>query len=66
MKFVLMLSLVLSSILFALMKDKIYEFSQFGCLDFLVFSFYKIRISDKHMLPFALSKWSQCSCAIIR
>jgi len=38
MKFVLMLSLVLSYILFELMKDKIYEFSQFDCLNFLVFS----------------------------
>jgi hypothetical protein len=38
MKFVLFLSFVLSSIFFALMKDKIYEFSQFGCLNSLVFS----------------------------
>jgi len=49
MKFVLFLSFVLSSIIFALMKDKIYEFSQFGCLDFLVFP--SIRLEFEINIP---------------
>jgi hypothetical protein len=43
MKFVLLLSFLLSSILFALMKGKIYEFSQFGCLDLVVFLSIKLE-----------------------
>jgi hypothetical protein len=52
MKFVLMLSLVLiSSILLALMKDKIHEFSEFGCLDFLVFSSIKLEFEINVLSP---------------